>query len=687
MIEEYANKINIKLDEEKLSLIGAECQADFDKDFTARNEKDTRLKKAEKLAKQTIEKKTFPFNGASNVKYPLITKAVIEFNARVSPLICSNGEVVKIKTFGGEDDFVKENGEFPLDRNTGIIKTVADEKNTRAEKVKNLMNWLITDKTDWEDEKDRLTLVYALSGFAATKNYFDYGDNLPKSELVLPLSLYWEDGKTFNKASRKSQIIHMSHNNIVENMRLGVFREVESIIEEKEKDDYELIEMHTWFDLDDDGYKEPYIVVFDKDSGEVLRVVARFDKIIRKNGKIAKITPKEYFVFYEFMPCLDGSIYPLGLCDLLLFVNEAINSNINQLVDAGTLANMQGGFISGNIRIKGGLQGFAPNEWKYVENAGMDIANNILPLPTKEPSITLYNLLGLLIDSGKEVAMLSDVLNGQIAQELRPTSVLALIEQGLSGFKAILKRLHRSLKEELALYYEMIGEHLEEIRSTYSDCILLKDITKEDFTKDCAIIPVSDEYYATSIEKAKRSEFYLGLAMSGNPFVNIEEATRRALQILGVENYKDLIVKPTNQPDPMAIAQLQLMQEQTKRLNVQNQIDFIKTTIEKMKADSEVSNKSLDIQSMVVKRDAEAISAIANAESKETGRNNPDYMNQAKDMAMFTNNQAKEQTNGFRVQSEGLGQLQNEGIGGQALQVPQEEPTNLQQSNTGFSQA
>lgn len=674
-------KINLieELDEDKVREVGVKCQADFLKDVAARSEKDMRLRRAEKLAQQVIEKKSYPFENASNVKYPLITKAVIEFNARVSPLICNNGEVVKIKTYGGEDELVEESGQYPLDENTGLIKTEADVKNDRAKKVRELMNWLITDKTDWEDEKDRLTLVYALSGFAATKNYFDYGDSLPKSELVLPLSLYWEEGKIFNKATRKSQIIEMSHNQIVENMRMGLFSEVGSILEDKEKENFDLVEMHTLLDLDDDGYKEPYIVVFDKDSGEVLRIVARYtQKDILRNAKneIACINPKEYFVYYEFMPCLDGSIYPLGLCDLLLFMNESIDTNINQLIDAGTLANMQGGFISGNIRIKGGLQGFAPNEWKYVENAGLDISQNIVPLPTKEPSQTLFNLLGLLIDSGKEVGMLSDILNGDVAQELRPTSVLALIEQGLSGFKAILKRLHRSLKEELKLYYDMIREHLADIKGFYGDSVLLKDVTESDFMDDYAVIPVSDEYYATSIEKAKRSEFYLGLAMSGNPYVNVEEATRRALQTLGLENYGDLIVKPEPaQPDPVIEAQLALLNEQARRLNVQNQIDFIKTVIDKMKADSEVSNKSLDTQSMVVKRDAEAISAIAQAESKEVGSQNPDYIREAKDMAVFTNNQAKEQINGSN--SKGLGEFQADGLGQGVVQVPSEEPRTI----------
>ena len=678
------NKINLvdDLDEEKVAEIGGKCQSDFLKDVAARNEKDERLKQAEKLAKQVIEKKTYPFDGASNVKYPLITKAVIEFNARVSPLICNNGEVVKIKTYGGEDEIVEEDGKPTIDEDTGLLKTEADVKNNRAKKVRELMNWLITDKTDWEDEKDRLTLVYALSGFAATKNYFDYGDSLPKSELVLPLSLYWEEGKTFNKATRKSQIINISHNQVVENMRMGIFSKVESILEDKETENYDLVEMHTLLDLDEDGYKEPYIVVFEKDSGEVLRIVARYtenDILRNKSGEIARINPKEYFVYYEFMPCLDGSIFPLGLCDLLLFLNESINTNVNQLIDAGSLSNMQGGFISGNIRIKGGLQGFAPNEWKFVENAGLDISNNIVPLPTKEPSQTLFNLLGLLIDSGKEVGMLSDILNGDVAQELRPTSVLALIEQGLSGFKAILKRLHRSLKEELKLYYDMIRDHLADIKGFYPDSILLRDVTEKDFMDDYAIIPVSDEYYATSIEKAKRSEFYLGLAMSGNPFVNVEEATRRAFQTLGLENYSDLLVKPQpQQPDPALQAQLQLVMEQAKRLNVQNQIDFIRLNIEKMKADSEVANKTLDTQSMTVKRDAEAISAMANAEAKEAGVQNPAYIRQAKDMATFTNNQAKEQINGYgRDNPKGLGELQNIGNGGNSVQVSGEEPQSL----------
>lgn len=689
-IETFINKINItdNLEDDVLSKIGADCLQDFQDDVSDRSEKDVRLEKARKIAQQVIEAKTFPFRNASNVKYPLITNAVIEFNSRVSPLICANGEAVKIKTIGGENELIKdENGEFEISQETGIFKEVKEVKNERAKKVRDVMNWIIHDLSDWEEEKDRLTLVYSLAGFAVTKNYFDYGTSLPKSELVLPLSLYWEKGKTFNQATRKSQIIEMPVNDVVSYMRMGIFKDDEDILNHyKDEDCIELIETHTLLDLDEDGYKEPYVVVFERETGKILRVVARFDKediLYNKSGKIAKINAKEYFVFYEFMPCLDGSTYPLGLCDLLLFTNESINTIVNQLIDAGTLSNIQGGFISGNVKIRGGQQAFTPGEFKYIDNAGLDISNAIVPLPTKEPSATLFQLLGLLIDNGKALAMLSDVLSGEVNPNIQPTTLLALIEQGLSGFKAILKRLHRSLKRELQLYYDMIEEHIDEIKTFYPDVQFLQDISVEDFSKDYLIIPVSDEFYSTSIEKAQRSNFYMSLAMSGNPYINALEATKRGLETLGIDNYKELIAEPQPpQPDPMAVAQaqlqLQFIQEQIRRLNVQNQIDLIKTTLEKMRTDSEIGNDSIKTQSETVKRSAEAISALANAESKEAGINNPEYIRQAKDMSKFNNSQAMENIineqaigNTQGLLPERLGSVQNTGAGEGVVSVPQ----------------
>lgn len=649
-IREIIGKLNIVefLTSETVQRIGSECLEDFTKDVAARDEKDRRLKEAEKIARQAIEAKTFPFNGASNVKYPLITKAVIEFNSRVSPLIMNNGEAVKIKTFGGEEDLVVgEDGEFEVSQTTGVFATQQEKKNSRARKVADVMNWIICEKSCWEEEKDRLTLVYALSGFAATKNYFDYGTVLPKSELVLPLCLYWEEGKPFAKAGRKSQIVTLSPNELVEKMRMGMFVENEELSERyRDEDKVELVEMHTLLDLDDDGYKEPYIVVFTRDKGKVLRIVPRFgarDVLYNSRGEIALINSREYFVFYEFMPCLDGSVYPLGLCDLLLFINESINTNINQLIDAGTLANIPGGFISGMAKIRGGQQAFALGEFKYIDNAGIDISNAIVPLPSKEPSQTLFNLLGVLVETGKEVAMLSDVLTGDVNPNVQPTTVLALVEQGLSGFKAILKRLQRSLKKEFGLIYNMIYEHFDEISNYYVDAVVLGGVKAADFREDYMVVPVSDEYYSTSLEKAKRAEFFLALAVSENPFINKEEATARGLQTLGVDNYQDLMVKPQPaQPDPLLMGQVQLLQAQIQRLSVQNQIDLIKTTLEKMRTDNEVVNDSVKTQSETVKRSAEAVSALATAESKQAGTNNPEYIRQAQIMGQFANSQAKE---------------------------------------------
>lgn len=665
-IEKIVKMFNVAkpMSNDALGKICADLLDKFNKDKAAREEKDRMLEKAEKIAKQTIEFKSFPFENASNVKFPLITKAVIEFNSRVSPIICNNGEPVKVKTFGDRNDVMAQDDGTPpeISPETGIFKTVQESVLDRAKKVKDVMNWILSDVTDWESEKDRLTLVYALSGFAASKNYFDYSEGLPKSETVTPLSLYWEEGKRFYEASRKWHVVSMPANEVIGAIRANVFIDREGFVAKlaaDKEDSINLLECHCWLDLDEDGYKEPYIVVIAQDYNRILRITPRFkeDDIYRNSkGQIVKIKPREYFVFYEFMPCPDGSCYPLGLCDLLQFINEAINTNINQMIDSGTLGNLQGGFISGSARIRGGKQKFQMGEFKYVDGLGVDISNSIVPLPTKEPSAVLFQLLGTLIDTGNKVAMLSDVLTGDVNPNMQPTTVLALIEQGLSGFKAILKRLNRSLKQEMRLYYDMIHEHLYDLQRLHPEITVLQNVSREDFADDYAIIPVTDEYYSTSLEKSQRAQFFLSLAMSGNPYINGLEATTRALNILGVENAKDLIVQPQpQQPDPLAMAQLQLVQADIERKQTENRVDVFKAMLEKQRTDSETLNARVKTQSETIKRDAEAINALANAESKEVGLDNPEYIRQAKDMSLFTNNQAKGNTaNDYINETQGL---------------------------------
>lgn len=662
-IETILKSFNVAKDikSERLNRICQELLEGFNRDKAAREEKDRRLEKAGDIVQQKIEAKSFPFENASNVKYPLLTKAVIEFNAKMSPIICNNGEPVKIKTFGDRDKVQLDEDNAPqISDETGLFKTEQESVIDRAVKVRDVMNWMLSDVSDWESEKDRLTLVYALAGFAASKNYFDYSDGLPKSETVAPLNLYWEEKKSFYDASRKSQIIFMAPNEVIGAIRSGVFLDRNDLTEKiKDQETIEIIECHCWLDLDEDGYKEPYIVVIAKDENCILRITPRFgydDIVYNQSGKIVKIKPREYFVFYPLIPCPDGSVYPLGMCDLLQFLNAAIDTSLNQMIDSGTLSNTQGGFISGSARIRGGKQAFQMGEFKYVDGVGADIQNAIIPLPVKEPSSVLFQLLGLLIDSGKNVAMISDVLTGEINPAIQPTTVLALIEQGLSGFKAILKRFNRSMKMEMRLFYDMIREHLPEIQRRHPECVVLQNLSQEDFADDYAIVPVADDYYSTSIEKSQRAQFFLGLATGGNPYINGLEATKRALRILGVENADDLIVEPQpQQPDPLAIAQLQVLQADIQRKNVENQIDFIKVNLEKIRTDSEITNNSVKTQSESLKRNAEAVNALATAESKEAGTDNPEYMRQAKNMNLFTNQQAKETQNEANInETQGL---------------------------------
>jgi hypothetical protein len=209
------------------------------------------------------------------------------------------------------------------------------------------------------------------------------------------------------------------------------------------------------WDLDDDGYPEPYCVTVHKETRKVVRIKARFDAdgvTTNAQGEVVRIEPLKYVTKYGFMPSVDGSYYDVGFGLLLEAINETVNSTINQLMDAGHLANTQGGFIGAGVSIKSGALKFAPGEWKKVEATGVDLKNSIVPLPIKEPSAVLFNLLGMLIEAAKEISATKDILTGETNQAQQPVgTTLAMIEQGLKVYTAIIKRVHRALKAELGL--------------------------------------------------------------------------------------------------------------------------------------------------------------------------------------------------------------------------------------------
>jgi len=451
------------LDDETLTEIGLELCEDVELDAASREGWLEETEMWLNMAAQVIEEKTTPWEGASNVKFPLLTTAALQFHARAQEELFRSDRVLKGKPVGRDPD---------------------GQKAARGRRVESAMSTqLLYEMEDWQDDTDRLLFVLPLVGTMFRKTYWSALLDRPVSELILPSELIVNFWATDWERCRKTHSFPKTRNEIIELQRLGEYRDVDIPMEadeptsESEDDKGELpgdadpnytakdvpftiYETHSWWDLDDDGYAEPYIVTVLKDTQTVLSIKPRFttDHIqTNLDDQIACIKPIEYVLGYKFLPDVDSSVYGSGLGKLIGPSNAAIDSIINQLMDSGTMATMPSGFYGRGVRLmRGGDVRFQPGEWQQVNSTGEDLQKNFWPLPVKEPSAVLFNLLGMLIQAGERIGAVTQSLGGQNpGQNQAHSTTEDVMEQGLKVFLGIYKRLYRSLTKEFRMLYQL----------------------------------------------------------------------------------------------------------------------------------------------------------------------------------------------------------------------------------------
>lgn len=532
------------LSEDELRKIGSEAKKGYEDDKASRSEWEDNMEDWVNLAKQIREDKTWPWPDASNVKYPLLTTAAMQFAARAYPsLVPSDGAVVKSKVIG---------------------KDPTGEKLARAQRVSQYMSYQVMNELPyWEEDMDKLLVQLPIVGMVFKKTYWDSIKKVPVSELVLAKNLvinYW--AKSLEEAERISEEIEMSPRLVTARQKSGFFLDVslgdpqtpEGKPDAPPNDDttpYILIEQHTYLDLDDDGLKEPYIVTFEKSSGEVLRIVARYDEEgihLDEDGTLVCIDPIQYYTKFGFMPNPDGSFYDIGFGCLLGPLNESVNTLINQLIDAGSLNNLQGGFLGKGLRLRMGEYGFQPGEWKTVNGTGDDLRKQIVPLPTKEPSNVLFQLMGSLITSGKELASVAEIFTGKMPGQNTPaTTTMATIEQGMKVFTAVYKRVFRSLASEFKKIYNLNATYMNP--NTYAAVVDVA-IDPDDFnSEDYDICPGADPNAVSATEKLMKAQGLLELLPTG--MLNPVEVIKRVLEAQEQPNWELLLnpqVAETGQP-------------------------------------------------------------------------------------------------------------------------------------------
>lgn len=594
------NSVNLaeSLDDDELGEIGEEAVEGYEDDLQSRQSWMDQNEEWMKLALQVREDKTYPWPKAANIKYPMLTTAALQFVSRAYSSLVPSFDVVKAKPIGSD----------PQGQAMDI-----------AEKISTHMSYQIFyEMDDWEESMDKLCLVLPIVGCAFKKTYYSNYKEKNCSELVLPKDLvvnYW--AKSLEQTTRKTHQFYLTPNDIIERQRMGLFMEYEdcefgsgrqssgNILPDQtnsglvppanDKDVPRLIlEQHAFLDLDDDDYKEPYVITVDYETKKVLRIVPRFrmkDVIYHpKNpGKIARIKPTEYFTKFSFIPNPDGGFYDVGFGLLLGSLNESANTLINQLVDAGTISNLQPGFLAKGLRIgKSGEMRFQPGEWKWVNNTYEDLKKGIFPLPVREPSNVLFQLLGMIVQSGKELASIAEIFTGKMPGQNTPASTtMATIEQGLKVFTSIYKRIYRALGKEFEKLFELNQIYLPPGNQGFSyekdGFVTDQTISKELYqAAKVKIVPAADPNMVTETQKLLQITAMMELSSMGH--LNPEVVTRRSLEAHGVSGIAELM----NVPPPQPPLEVQLKQMELADKDKDRQLQAMQINSENQKRQSEI---------------------------------------------------------------------------------------------------
>ena len=542
-----AHNLLDELEGNDITRIGSQCLEEFEYDLASRNNSieegrgwEARYDRYLDIAMQVREAKNFPWAGAANVKFPLLTTASIQFQARSYPVIVDGSNLVKGRVLGPDPD---------------------GHKHARAERIGDHMTWqLLYDTPGWEEDTDRLLLMLPIVGCVFRKTYYDLVQRKNISRMVPAKDFvinYW--ATSLESAPRFTQILRFYPHEIQEKFRTKQWRKVSIPEAESDRDQsstapIEFLEQHCRLDLDGDEYPEPYVVTMVRESGEVVRLEPCFDPttVTMSSKEVVRIEPKRYFTKYGFIPSPDGGFYDIGFGSLLDDITATVDTTLNQLLDAGALQNAQGSFLGSGVSLKSGDLRFRLGEWKRMDVSGGSLRDNIVPLSLPGPSQVLFNLLEMLISAAKEITSVQDVLTGAGQGLNTPaTTVLAQIEQATKVMTGIFKRIHRSFGQELRILFDLNRDFLDE-KAYYALSDTPGVIGRKDYQdQDIDVVPVSDPTMVNDAQKAVRAQVLQGFI--NDPLTNQLELRRRIFEGTGQTNIDELLKVDPPPPDPKMV--------------------------------------------------------------------------------------------------------------------------------------
>jgi len=582
------------VEETELGRISSDLVGEVQEDINSRKEWEDQYKSGLELLGMNYEDRAEPFEGASGIVHPLLAESVTQFQAQAYRELLPAGGPVK----------------------TAIIGQETPEVTAQAERVKNFMNYQITyEMEEYDPELDQMLFYLPIVGSSFKKVYFDPSLQRAVSKFVHAEDLIVPYNATDLKTStRICHVIRMDSNEIRKLQLSGFYKDIELPTSDSDGANYDevretikdiegvhsessyneeltLYEIHTDLDLpgfedqnqmgENTGLKMPYIVTIVEKSGEVLSIKRNFNEADPLRSKIP------YFVHYKFLPGL--GFYGFGLTHMIGGLSRASTSILRQLIDAGTLSNLPAGFKARGARIRDDETPLNPGEFRDVDMVGMDLRQAIMPLPFKEPSQTLYSLLGTLIDSGRRFASMADMKVGDMQGNSPVGTTMAIMERGTKVMSAIHKRLHYSQKIEFKILARIFA--MGAPIYPYQVPGAPPEIKQSDFDQRIDVLPVSDPNIFSMSQRIALAQTQLQLAQS-NPEIHgqngMYQAYRKMYEALGVTNI-EAVLQPPPQPMPMNPAKenqealrgarLQAFPEQNHQAHISAHLAMIATPI------------------------------------------------------------------------------------------------------------
>ena len=532
------------LDPGVLQQISSELMPLFEADQGSRKDWEEQYGKGLKLLGFTFDERTRPFKGAAATTHPLLTEAIVQFQAQaLKELMPADGPV-----------------------RTRVLGKETREKLMQADRVRDFMNYQITSvMEEYTPDFDQLLFYVGYGGSAFKKVYYDEDRDRMVSKLILPDNLYipYNGSSVMSECPRITHVVPMSVNDYRKAVLRGQYLDtaeerstadegnniiqketdrVTKITPNADDEEMELLEFQIDYDLegfehmDEDGeptgLRLPYIITIDRTSGSTIGVRRNWnesDELFRR---------KQYYVHYMLVQGL-GS-YGLGFLHLVGGLSQAATSALRQLLDAGTLVNLPAGFKAKGARIMNDDVPLQPGEFRDIDAGGVELSQTLMPLPYKEPSQTLFALLGFCADAGRRLASVTDMQVGDSNQNAAVGTTIALLEKGGQVMSAIHKRLHYSQRIEFNLLAKGFGEYLPD-EYPYDVPGETRSVKRKDFDDRIDVLPVSDPNIFSVAQRITMAQTQLQLAQSNPQMHNMYEAYRRMYQAIGVRDIDGIL--------------------------------------------------------------------------------------------------------------------------------------------------